>query len=207
MTRPNPSHPAERLALLGTLTAVFGELHPYFDQWAQRSEDAALKGLHGDQKVWRDGVPVGEETDDRSGQLVYTASQVGRRAAVRHVATYTAGQLACTIAVTRALGYRVPVRALLAGAAVNAITHAVIDRREPLLQLADRFGKRGYIDHCHAVRMNADSTLTAEASGPGTALMELDQALHRAIGVTAATLTAWIATRDATCSPSSSAKH
>lgn len=197
MTRPNPSRTADRLALLGTLTAVFGELHPYFDQWGQRSEDAALKGMHGDQKVWRDGVPVGEETDDRTGQRTYTASQVGRRAAAHHVATYTAGQLAGTITVTRALGYRVPLRALLAGAAVNGATHFIIDRREPLLWLAERTGKRGYIDHCHAVRISADGTPAPELSGPGTALMELDQALHRAIGVAAAAVTAWLATRSA----------
>jgi hypothetical protein len=39
--------------------------------------------------------------------------------------------------------------------------------------------------------------LAAELSGPGTALMELDQALHRAIGVVAAAVTAWLATRSA----------
>jgi hypothetical protein len=187
----------ERLALMGCLVAVFGELHPYFDQWGQRSEDAALKGLHGDQKVWADGVPVGEETGDRSGRRTYTASQVGRRAAARHVASYTAGQVVTAIVVTRVLGYRVPVRALLAGAVINAGTHAVIDRREPLLWLAGRTGKRGYIDHCHAVRLASDGTPAAELSGPGTALMELDQALHRGIGVAAALVTAWLATRPA----------
>ena len=185
----------ERLALLGTLTAVFGELHAVMDHWVQRPGDTALKGLHGDRKVWRDGTPVGDETDDRSGQPAYTVGQVGRRAAARHVASYTAGQLAGTIVVTRALGYRVPLRALLAGAAVNGATHFVIDRREPLLWLADRTGKRGYIDHCHAVRMTGDGTPAAEMSGPGSALMELDQALHRAIGVAAAAVTAWLATR------------
>ena len=197
MTRLNPSRTADRLALLGALTAVFGELHPFFDQWGQRDKDAPLKGLHGNRKVWPDGVPVGEETDNRTGQPAYTASQAGRRAAARHVAAYTAGQLAGTITVTRALGYRVPLRALLAGAAVNGATHFVIDRREPLLWLAAKTGKRGYIDHCHAVRLSGDGTPAAELSGPGTALMELDQALHRAIGVAAAAVTAWLATRDA----------
>jgi hypothetical protein len=186
----------ERLALLGTLAAVFGELHPLCDQWVQRDGVAALKGLRGDRKVWRDGTPVGEETDDRSGQRACTAGQAGRRAAARHVASYTAGQLAGVIAVTRALGYRIPPRALLAGAAVNGVTHFVIDRREPLLWLADRTGKRGYIDHCHAVRVSADGAPAAEMSGPGTALMELDQALHRAIGPAAAAVTAWLAARD-----------
>jgi hypothetical protein len=185
---------AERLALAGTLVAVFGELHPGIDHWFQGGEDAACKGLHGDYKVYADGTPVGEETDDRSGEPTYTASQAGRRAAARHAAVYTAAQLAGTIAVTRALGYRVPLRALLAGAVVNGFTHAVIDRREPLLWLADKAGNGGYISHCHAVRMS-EGTPVAEVSGPGTALMELDQGLHRAIGVIAAVVTAWIATR------------
>jgi hypothetical protein len=144
---------AGRLALMGALTAVFDSLHQFFDHWTQSDRDARLKGLHGDQKVWADGTPVGDEIDDRSGQPTFTASQVGRRAAARHAGTYTAGQLAATVAVTRALGYRVPARALLAGALINFGTHALIDRRDPLHWLADRAGKRGYIDHCHAVRL------------------------------------------------------
>lgn len=190
-----PQETAWRLALMGALTAVFDGLHQFFDHWTQSDRDARLKGLHGEEKVWADGVPVGEETDDRTGQPAFTASQVGRRAAARHAATYTAGQLAATVAVTRALGYRVPVRALLAGALVNFGTHALIDRRAPLLWLAGRAGKRGYIDHCHAVRLTGDGTPAAELAGPGTALMELDGALHRAIGVGAALLTARLATR------------
>lgn len=187
---------ASRLALLGALAAVFGEMHPLLDQWAQRAADAASKGLHGGHMVYRDGTPVGTETGGgHAGKAVMTAGQLGRRAAARHAACYTAGQVAAAIAVTRVLGYRIPARALLAGAAVNALTHAVIDRRDPLLWLAARAGKGGYIDHCAAVRMSADGKLTTEVSGPGTALMELDQALHRAIGVAAALVTAWLATR------------
>lgn len=185
----------ERIALLGALVAIFGELHPALDQWAQNSQDSTCKGLYGDHAVYRDGTPVGRETDDRAGQSTLTASRLGRRSVARHVASYTAGQLAGTIAATRALGYRVPARALLAGAVINAATHAVIDRREPLLWLARKAGKAGYIDHCTAVRMSADGTLTTEVSGPGTALLELDQSLHRAIGVAAAVVTTWIATR------------
>lgn len=187
---------AERLALLSALAAVFDGLHPLFDQWGQTGRDAVCKGLHGDHKVYLDGTPVGSETDDRSGQPTLTASQMGRRAVARHVAVYSAGQLAGAVVVTRVLGRRVPLRALLAGTAVNAATHAVIDRRAPLLWLAEKAGKRGYIDHCTAVRMDGEGALTVEASGPGTALMELDQALHRGIGVAAAVVTAWLAARD-----------
>lgn len=49
-------------------------------------------------------------------------------------------QLLASVAVTRAFGVRVPVRALLAGAAIHGLTHAVLDRREPLLWLVARAG-------------------------------------------------------------------
>jgi hypothetical protein len=164
----------ERLALLGTLIGLFGELHPVLDQWAQNSKDSQCKGLYGDELVYRDGTPVGQETEDRTGHPTMTATELGRLSVARHVASYSAGQLAGTIAATRALGYRVPVGALLVGAAINAATHAVIDRREPLLWLAKKAGKKGYVDHCTAARVAADGTVSAELSGPGTALMELD---------------------------------
>ncbi|MFF7159638.1 hypothetical protein [Streptomyces sp. NPDC008139] len=61
--------------------------------------------------------------------------------------------------------------------------------------LADRAGKTGYIDHATAVRKPGDAA--PELSGPGTALMELDEAAHRAIGVAAALVTTWLATRAA----------
>jgi hypothetical protein len=103
--------------------------------------------------------------------------------------------LLASVAVTRAFGVRVPARALLAGAAVNGLTHAALDRREPLLWLAARAGKAGYIAHATAVRKPGDTA--PELSGPGTALMQLDEAAHRAIGVAAALVTTWLATRAA----------
>jgi hypothetical protein len=185
----------QRLALFAGLLGTFDGLHPLCDQWVQNSQDAARKGDHGDHLVYRDGTPVGEETDDRTGQPTMTASQLGRRSVARHVASYSAVQVAATVAVTRTLGYRLPAKALLAGAAINAGTNLVIDRREPLLWLAGKASKRGYVDHCTAARVAADGTVSAELSGPGTALMELNQALHRAIGVGAALVTTWLATR------------
>lgn len=59
--------------------------------------------------------------------------------------------------------------------------------------LAGRAGKAGYNTHATVVRKPGDTA--AEVSGPGTALMELDQAAHRAIAVAAALVTAWCATR------------
>ncbi|MFD9047800.1 hypothetical protein [Streptomyces zaomyceticus] len=191
-----PIRTADRLALFGTLLSVFDAVHPLCDHWVQSSQDASLKGLHGDHYVYADGTPLPDGADPADSDVpVFRASVLGRAAACRHVRSYTAVQLATAVTVTRALGYRVPIGALLAGAALNAATHLVIDRREPLLNLADRFGKRGYIDHCSATRIDQHGNVTTELSGPGTALMELDQAAHRFIGIGAAALTTWLATR------------
>lgn len=192
MTTPNRG---ERLALFAALNTTFAGLHGLGDHWVQNSRDAAGKGARGAHLVYvADGKPV---TDDpwRHGKegRTCTASAYGRACVARHVASYSAVQLLASVAVTRAFGVRIPVRALLAGAAVNGLTHAVLDRREPLLWLAARAGKAGYIQHATAVRKPGD--VAPELSGPGTALMELDEAAHRAIGVAAAAVTTWLATR------------
>jgi hypothetical protein len=124
-----------------------------------------------------------------------TAGAVGRRAVACHVASYTAVQLGTTLAVTRALGYRIPPGALLAGAALNASTHAAIDRGALLMWLAKKARQTGYIEHCKAARADADGNVTWELTGPGSSWMELDEALHRVVGVGAAALTTWLATR------------
>ncbi|MFI7236062.1 hypothetical protein [Streptomyces cyaneofuscatus] len=103
-----------------------------------------------------------------------TTSALGRRAVACHVALYTAVQLAATIGITRAFCYRVTPAALLAGAAINAGTHAAIDRGALLLWLAKKTKQTGYVEHCQAVRMDDDGRLTREVNGPGTAWMELD---------------------------------
>ncbi|MGP3950956.1 hypothetical protein [Streptomyces sp. 7N604] len=185
----------ERLALFGCLLAAFGEIHPFCDHWAQGSETARCKRLYGRHLVYRDGVKVGEEKDDRSGEPTMRASERGRRAVALHVATYTAIQTGAAAALTRAFGYRVPPSALLAGAAINGLTHAVIDRGALFLWLARKAGQAGYIDHCQAVRLDKDGAPQKEINGPGTAWIELDAALHRFIGVGAAAVTTWLATR------------
>ncbi|MFD9575546.1 hypothetical protein ACFWBI_37720 [Streptomyces sp. NPDC059982] len=91
-----------------------------------------------------------------------------------HVASYTAVQLGATIAITRAFGYRVTPTALLAGAAINAGTHAATDRGAVLLWLAKKTKKTGYIEHCQAVRLDDEGAVTKEITGPGSAWMELD---------------------------------
>ncbi|MEV8057184.1 hypothetical protein AB0P37_11795 [Streptomyces antimycoticus] len=189
----------EGLALVAALTAVFDGVHALGDQFVQREHDAMTKGMHGSHLVYKnDGSPV-EENPWRHGKegRTCTASAYGRRSVSRHVASYSAVQLASTLAVTRTLGYRVPASALLTGAAV---THGIIDRRDPLLWLAEKTGKTGYIKHATVVRKaGGEGTAYPEpvqdVSGPGTALMELDQAAHRAIGVAAALVTTWITLR------------
>lgn len=165
---------ATALALFATLQAVFSDIHPYCDQVLQNSQDARDKGKPG---------------------------MVGRTACARHVASYSAGQLAAAITVTRVLGFRVSWDGLLAGTAINAVTHYVIDRREPLKKflVSDRARKlrlvggdmAGYLRHATVQRRDG----VVDESGPGTALTECDQAVHRLIGVLASLTTAGLAVR------------
>ncbi|MEU5161252.1 hypothetical protein AB0G74_16820 [Streptomyces sp. NPDC020875] len=180
----------ERLALFGTLLATFGELHPLCDHWVQGSTTASRKRLYGDDLVHADGSPA----TPGSTRPTMTISTLGRRAAVCHVASYTAVQLAATISITRAFGYRITPAALVAGAAINASTHVAIDRGAVLLWLAKKTGKTGYIEHCQALRLD-EGDISQEITGPGSAWMELDAALHRAIGIGAAAVTTWLTTR------------
>ncbi|MEU2744616.1 hypothetical protein ABZ656_57870, partial [Streptomyces sp. NPDC007095] len=181
----------ERLALFGTLLSVFGELHPACDHWVQGSKTASRKRLYGEDLVHADGTPA----DPDSTRPTMTTSALGRRAVACHVASYTAVQVGATVAITRAFGYRVTPGALLAGAAINAGTHAAIDRGASLLWIAKKTGKTGYIEHCQAARLDDEGEVTREITGPGSAWMELDAALHRAIGVGAAAVTTWLTTR------------
>ncbi len=152
------------LALFAALQATFADVHPFCDQWLQSSEDAMGKGVSG---------------------------REGAKHCARHVGSYTAGQVAAAVGVTRVLGFRIPMPAFLAGAALNAVTHYVIDRREPLKRAARRFGKGGYVEHATVQRREG----VVDQAGPGTALMELDQSAHRVIGVLASLTTTWLALR------------
>lgn len=162
--------------------------------WVQGSTTARCKRLYGDHLVYRDGTTV-DPDQPRAGAATLTASARGRQAVASHVCSYTAVQVAAAIGVTRGLGYRIPIPALLAGTAINAATHAALDRGALLLAVADRIGKRGYIDHCQATRVDDEGNVTTEINGPGTAWIALDDAAHRAIGVAAAALTTWLAIR------------
>lgn len=152
--------------LFAVLQATFSDVHPFCDHILQSDQSAMDKGRPG----W-----------------------VGRKACARHVLTYSAGQFVASAAVTRTLGFRPSWSALLAGTAVNAVTHYVIDRREPLKKLlrGKVFDKSRYLERSTVQRRPG----VVDDTGPGTALMECDQAAHRLIGVLASLTTAWIATR------------
>lgn len=152
------------VALFAALQATFSDIHPACDQILQAGADAVGKGEPG----W-----------------------AGAGHCARHVATYTGGQALAAEVVTRALGYRLPTGAFLAGAALTAVTHYAIDRRVGFIRLMRRAGKGGYLDHATAQRREG----VVDHAGPGTALMELDQAAHRLIGVAASLLTTWLAVR------------
>jgi hypothetical protein len=183
----------ERLALFGTLLASFEALHPLCDQWVQPSPVAANKRLYGDHLVYLDGTPADDE--ERPGHPTMTATQLGRLNAARHVASYLAVQTATAAAITRAFGYRVPLSAWTAGTVINGATHAAIDRGALFEWLAKRWGKASYVEHCQAVRLDAQGEVVQQKTGPGTAWMALDSALHEAIAAGAAAVTTWLATR------------
>ncbi|MEV3927231.1 hypothetical protein [Actinomadura coerulea] len=172
------------MGVFAVTAVVFTMLHPFCDLWLQGRDDSIAKEKHGQTLV-----PRGPDA------RALTVSQLGRRAAARHALTYTAGQVAAAAIVLRSLGFRVPVAALLAGAIVNGGTHALIDRRRILEQLAAKTGHTTFLTEGTVLRKLDDDPA---ASGPGTALYELDAAGHLAIGAAAAVLTARLAVRDTT---------
>lgn len=102
-----------------TLAALYAT-HQVADHWVQTHRQAVRKAAPG---------------------------AAGHLANLAHVATYTL-TMALVIALLGLrfdLGYSVPW--VVAGLAVNAVTHAWADRRAPLRALAARLGKGDYWDH------------------------------------------------------------
>ncbi len=185
-----PDHAVERIALFGALASAFHGSHLWADRWLQRPKDAVLKGLHGDDLVYpSDGKSAAEVS--RENETPVPACVVGRRAATAHVLTYAAGQLVVTEAVARILGLRLPWRARLAGAVINFGTHWIIDRRRFLLWLAKRVNHKDTFIAVATVMRKPDTE--PDTSGPGTALSDLDQGLHKLLGVIAAAVMAHLA--------------
>lgn len=184
-----------RLAVFAALLATFEATHGICDQLVQNSDDARNKRATGDHLVYADGTPV-DEAPERAGEPTMTADQLALIAVRRHVASYTAVQTLTAAAVTRSLGLKVGPAAYLAGALINGLTHGAIDRGPLFRAIVKAAGKDGYLEHCQAVRLNKDSGQPEEQiTGPGTAWMEIDEYLHRYIGVSAAVVMTLIATR------------
>lgn len=180
----------ERAALFGALTSTFHGLHLWADHWLQRPKDAVLKGLQGDELVYpSDGTPANGIL--REDEVPMPAAVVGRRAATGHVLTYATGQLIVTEVVVRLLGLRLPWRARLTGAVINFGTHWIIDRRRFLLWLAKRVNHKDTFIAYATVMRKPDAE--PDTSGPGTALSDLDQGLHKLLGVLAAAVMARLA--------------
>jgi hypothetical protein len=130
---------------VGSTFAALYAAHQIADHHVQRDHDARDKGLPG---------------------------LKGHTACGRHVASYTATTalaLAATVAVT---GRRPSPARVLAGLAVSAASHYVIDRREPLRRFAAATGHAGFYA-LGAPRPGRDDNPTL-----GTGAYALDQSLH-----------------------------
>ena len=141
------------LVRVATATIAFMSLvggHYAGDQWVQTSHQACMKSLAGS-----------------TGRLMAHWN------CAKHVATYSLCGL--VIFLGAAWWLDLPLRPgwVAAGLVLNALTHYVVDLRTPLLWLARKAGKGGYVQHCQVMRPSGP-----EAGGPGTASFELDQSWH-----------------------------
>lgn len=136
--------------------------HHVADHWIQRGHDALHKGDPG---------------------------PAGAKACASHVASYTATTAVATLAVNKALGIRVHPAAWLAGQAVSAVTHYVMDRRPIGAAIAALAGK-GELWKLGAPRAGRDDNPVL-----GTGAYALDQSWHTLWLGTAALLTAACAGR------------
>lgn len=99
---------------IGSVFAALYAAHQVGDHHVQRDCDAQAKGLPG-----------------RAGQL----------ACLRHVTSYTATAAVALAATHAATGVRPRLGRTLAGLALSAVSHYVIDRREPLRRFAAATGQ------------------------------------------------------------------
>lgn len=178
------------LALFSTLGTAFDLFHEAGDHWFQPGWAAINKRRYGQHLVYLDGAET--SLGFRPDQIAITNTGLGQLACTCHVAIYTAGQLTATIAVTRALGYRIPPGALAAGTAINAITHWALDRGKPLRLLAKAVGREQYLDEVTVVRKPGKE---ADVCGAGTGSNEMDRAGHRLCGLIAAVVMTVLAAR------------
>ncbi|WP_431879192.1 hypothetical protein [Amycolatopsis sacchari] len=124
------------------------------DDWAARNKQCHT----------RPDQPIDGNDDRAPSQRV----RDGRRALARHAVTYGVAQAVTKALAYRAVGLRVPMRAQLAGVAVETTVHALIDDGRLLRTFAEITGKLAFHD-------------LAAAGVNGRALM--DQAGHKGLQI------------------------
>lgn len=135
-------------AQIGTVAGVAAALyaaHQVADHWVQTDRQACHKGLPG----W-----------------------AGRRACLAHVATYTLTCLVALAALAGATGWRPGVAQLVGGLAVSAVTHYLVDRRTPLIRMAQALGMSAFVQLGHPRPARDDNPCL------GTGTYALDQSWH-----------------------------
>jgi hypothetical protein len=130
---------------LGSVFAALYAAHQVADHHVQRGHDAMTKGL---------------------------PSAEGRWACARHVASYTATAAVALGAAHLTTGARPRYARLVAGLAVSAVSHYVIDRRAPLKRFAELTGNAGFYN------LGVSRPGRDDHTGPGTGLYALDQSAH-----------------------------
>lgn len=130
---------------IGTAFAALLAAHQVADHHVQRDQDAQVKGQPG----W-----------------------VGRVACAHHVATYTATAVVALAAASAVEGRRPRLAPVLAGLALSAVSHYIIDRREPLRRFADWTG------HGRFYQLGTPRPGRDDNPSLGTGAYALDQSAH-----------------------------
>lgn len=130
---------------LGATLATLYVGHVVGDHVVQNDRDACAKGLPG---------------------------REGQQACLRHVTSYTATAVIALAATAAATGMRSRPGRVLAGLAVSAVSHYIIDRREPLRRLAQATGNARFFA-LGAPRPGRDDNPCL-----GTGAYALDQSAH-----------------------------
>lgn len=124
------------------------------------------------------------------------ASLDGHRVMARHVASYAGTQALALVAADRLLGMGLKPSRIAAAVTVSAATHWFIDRRWPVLRLAEVLGKTGCQrygrcsnDEHHDAEFDCDTGFHG-LGGPLGGAYILDQAAHHLMEAVAAVVAA-----------------
>jgi hypothetical protein len=109
---------------------------------------------------------------DRDAQAKGKPGREGQAACARHVASYTATAAAALAFTEKATGAGMRPGRVAAALAVSAVSHYVIDRREPLRRFAEATGHGGFY------RLGQPRPGKDDKPCLGTGAYALDQAAH-----------------------------